>query len=185
MVQTRNGLLPRLDAFITYGKSGYARTFSDATDELDGMSYDVEGGLIIEAWRATRRQGPQQPGRHRQTAGRSRPWRTSCSFQQVEVRTAYVEVGRTREQITATAATRESQGGEARVETEKFRVGKSTSLLVAQAQRDLVASQIGEIQAITNYFKALVSLYRLEGSLLSRRASKPRRRAHRDRRRYA
>ena len=35
VVRTRNGLLPRLDAFITYGKTGYARTFSDATDELD------------------------------------------------------------------------------------------------------------------------------------------------------
>jgi hypothetical protein len=64
--------------------------------------------------------------------------------------------------IIATAATRESQ-------EEKLRVGKSTSLLVAQAQRDLVASQIGEIQAITNYFKTLVALYRLEGSLLQRR----------------
>ncbi len=31
VVRTRNGLLPRLDAFITYGKTGYARTFSDAT----------------------------------------------------------------------------------------------------------------------------------------------------------
>jgi len=88
---------------------------------------------------------------------------------QVEVRTAYVEVERAREQIAATAATRESQEEKLRVETEKFRVGKSTSLLVAQAQRDLVAGQIGEIQAITNYFKALVALYRLEGSLLARR----------------
>ena len=48
-------------------------------------------------------------------------------------------------------------------------MGKSTSLLVAQAQRDLVASQIAEIQALANYFKSLVALYRLEGSLLHRR----------------
>jgi outer membrane protein TolC len=48
-------------------------------------------------------------------------------------------------------------------------VGKSTSLLVAQAQRDLVASQIAETQAVANYLKALVALYRLEGSLLQRR----------------
>ncbi len=88
---------------------------------------------------------------------------------QVDVRTAYIEVDRTHEQITATAATRESQEEKLRVETEKFRVGKSTSLLVAQAQRDLVVSQIGEILAIANYFKSLVSLYRLEGSLLHRR----------------
>ncbi|NLT76184.1 MAG: TolC family protein, partial [Planctomycetes bacterium] len=88
---------------------------------------------------------------------------------QVDVRSAYVVVTSTREQIAATGATREFQEEALRVETEKFRVGKSTSLLVAQVQRDLVASQIAEIRAIANYFKALVSLYRLEGSLLQRR----------------
>jgi outer membrane protein TolC len=48
-------------------------------------------------------------------------------------------------------------------------VGKSTSLLVAQAQRDLVSSQIAEVEAVVNCLKALVDLYRLEGSLLERR----------------
>jgi len=133
------------------------------------MSYDVEAGLNFV-----------YPVRNR--ASRARHTRAVISKQQsikalenliqlaqVDIRTAYVEVDRTHEQITATAATRESQEEKLRVETEKFRVGKSTSLLVAQAQRDLVASQIAEIQAITNYFKSLVSLYRLEGSLLHRR----------------
>ncbi|HSV99955.1 MAG TPA: TolC family protein [Sedimentisphaerales bacterium] len=169
VVQTRSGLLPRLDAFITYGKTGYARTFSDATNELDGASYDVEGGLIIELPAGNRAARARQS---RAVIGKQQSIKALenlSQLAQVEVRIAYVEVERTREQITATAATRESQEEKLRVETEKFRVGKSTSLLVAQAQRDLVASQIGEIQAITNYFKALVSLYRLEGSLLSRR----------------
>ena len=55
------------------------------------------------------------------------------------------------------------------METEKFRVGKSTSLWVAQAQRDVVSSQIAEVEAVVNCLKALVELYRLEGSLLERR----------------
>jgi outer membrane protein TolC len=88
---------------------------------------------------------------------------------QVDVRSAYIEVTRAREQISATAATRNFQEEKLRAETEKFRVGKSTSLLVGQAQRDFVASQIAEIQAVANYLKALVALYRLEGSLLHRR----------------
>jgi len=169
IVRTRNGLLPRLDAFINYGKSGYARTFSDAVNELDGNSYDLEAGLVFEL-----------PAGNR--AARARHTRAVVSRQQsikalenliqlvqVDVRSAYVVVTSTREQIAATAATREFQEEALRVETEKFRVGKSTSLLVAQVQRDLVASQIAEIRAIANYFKALVSLYRLEGSLLQRR----------------
>ncbi len=169
VVRTRNGLLPRLDAFITYGKSGYARTFFDAIDDLGGKSYDMEGGLVLELPLGNR-------------AARARHTRAVISKQQsikalenliqlaqVDVRSAHVLVTSTHEQIAATAATRKFQEEKLRVETEKFRVGKSTSLLVAQAQRDLVASQIAEVRAIANYFKSLVALYRLEGSLLPRR----------------
>jgi outer membrane protein TolC len=88
---------------------------------------------------------------------------------EVDVRTAYLEIARSQEQVVATAATRKLQEEKLRVETEKFRLGKSTSLLVAQAQRDLVSSQLDEIQAVVNYLKAIVELYRLEGSLLERR----------------
>jgi len=55
-----------------------------------------------------------------------------------------------------------------RIETEIFRVGRSTSFLVAQAQRDLVRAQIFEIRALVNYLKALIGLHRVEGSLLER-----------------
>jgi outer membrane protein TolC len=169
VVRTRNGLLPRLDAFITFGKTGYAASFVDATGDLDSESYDVEGGLIVELPLGNR-------------AARARHTRAVISRQQaikalenliqlaqVDVRSAYVVVTSLHEQIAATAATRKFQEEKLRVETEKFRVGKSTSLLVAQAQRDLVVSQIAEIRALANYLKALVALYRLEGSLLPRR----------------
>jgi outer membrane protein TolC len=56
-----------------------------------------------------------------------------------------------------------------RNETEKLRVGKSTNFLVAQAQRDLLVSRIAEVEALVNYLKALVDLYRQDGSLLERR----------------
>ena len=89
---------------------------------------------------------------------------------EVDVRSAFIEINRAAEQVTATAATRELQKETLRAETEKFRVGKSTALLVARAQRDFVASQITEIEAVITYLKALIDLYRLVGSLLERRA---------------
>jgi len=88
---------------------------------------------------------------------------------QLDVRSAYIETNRAKEQIYATAATRQFQEESLRIETEKFRVGRSTNLLVAQAQRDLLSSQISEIRAVVTYLKALVDLHRLEGSLLERR----------------
>jgi len=40
---------------------------------------------------------------------------------------------------------------------------------VAWAQRDLLVSQLAEIEALVNYRIALVSLYLAEGALLQRR----------------
>jgi len=88
---------------------------------------------------------------------------------ELDIRTAYIEIDRTKEQITASAATRKFQEETLRIETEKFRVGRSTNFLVSQAQRDALVSRINEVEAIVNYFKALINFYRLEGTLLERR----------------
>jgi outer membrane protein TolC len=88
---------------------------------------------------------------------------------EVDIRTAYIEVNRTKEQIAASSVTRKFDEEKLRIETEKLRVGKSTSFLVAQAHRDLLVSRMAEVQAIANYLKALIDLYRQDGSLLERR----------------
>jgi outer membrane protein len=169
VVRTRNGLLPVLDVFAEFGKTGFAETFSDAVNNFDGPGYDIRGGLTF-AFPAGNRAARALHTRSVATKQQSiKALENLIQLAQVDVRSGYIEVNRTHEQITATAATRASQEEKLRVEMEKFRVGKSTSLLVAQAQRDFVASQIAEVEAIVNYFKALVSLYRLEGSLLQRR----------------
>lgn len=54
------------------------------------------------------------------------------------------------------------------MESERFSVGESTGLLVAQAQRDLVESQINEVEALIGYRLALIDLYLAEGALLAR-----------------
>ncbi|MEJ2647853.1 MAG: TolC family protein [Sedimentisphaerales bacterium] len=169
VVKTKNGLLPRLDAFITFGKSGYADTFNKALSNMSERSYDAAFGLVFQY--PISNQSAQ--ARHtRAVLNKTQMLKALDNLTQlvqVDVRTAYIEVTSDREQITATAATRALQEEKLRVENEKFSVGRSTSLLVAQAQRDLVASQIAEVQAIVTYLKALVSLYELEGSLLQRR----------------
>lgn len=169
IVKTKNGLLPVIDLFIAMGQTGYADSFRGSVRDLDGESYDIVGGLTF-AYPINKR------------AARARYKRATLSRQQseeallnlvqlieVDVRSGFIEINRAREQVTATAATRKFQEESLRAETEKFRVGKSTALSVARAQRDFVASQIGEIEAVITHLKALIELYRLEGSLLERR----------------
>lgn len=169
VVRTKNGLLPKLDLFITLGKTGYADSFHRSAGDIFRDSYDAQAGVRFEI-----------PVENRDAEAvnlRARLTRDQlvasvdnlAQLVEVDVRTAHIEVMRTREQITATAATRRLQEAKLKAETEKFRVGKSTTLLVAQAQRDLLSAQISEIEAVTNYLKSTVTLFRLEGSLLERR----------------
>jgi outer membrane protein len=169
VVRTKNGLLPKMDMFISLGKTGYADTFNRALDDIDGDSYDVTWGLVFEGAPINRSARAQYARAVATKQQLHQALENLTQLIQVDVRSAYIEVNRALEQISATTATRNFQEEKLRAETEKFRVGKSTSLLVGQAQRDFVASQIAEIQAVANYLKALVGLYRLEGSLLHRR----------------
>jgi outer membrane protein len=169
VVRTRNGLLPKMDMFISYGNTGYANTFDKALNNIGSAQYDVTLGLVFELAPVNRAARSQHSRAVLSKQKQRKAIENLIQLAQVDVRSGYIEVTRAREQITATAATRAFQEEKLRAETEKFRVGKSTSLLVGQTQRDLVASQIAETQAVANYLKALIALYRLEGSLLQRR----------------
>ncbi|MBW2305701.1 MAG: TolC family protein [Deltaproteobacteria bacterium] len=172
IVKTRNGLLPKLDLFITLGKTGFADSFGDSVRDFGGNSYDISASLRVEYPLGNR----EAYARHKRATFTRKQVEEAMEnltqLVQVDVRSAYIQVNRAREQVVATGATRKFQEEKVRAETEKFRVGRSTTLLVAQAQRDLVASQISEIEAVVDYLKALVNLYRLDGSLLERRGIK-------------
>ncbi len=169
IVKTRNGLLPRLDLFITLGKTGYSEVFGRSAQNVRGDTYDVLMGARF-SYPLGNRDARAQHARATFTRLQTREALANLAqLVELDVRAAYIEIRRAAEQVTATAATRKLQEETLRAETEKFRVGKSTSLLVARAQRDLVASRIAEVEAVINYSKAMVSFYRLEGTLLIRR----------------
>jgi outer membrane protein TolC len=168
-VVTRNGLLPRLELFVALRQTGFADTFSGSFRQLDGNTYDLTAGLRLShfirnraaeardlAAKASRRPAAEAVANLRQLV-------------QLDVRLAVNELERARQQISATKATRILQEETLKAEEERFDVGSSTALLVAQAQRDLVASRIAEVEAIIHYRIALVNLYLAEGSLLQRR----------------
>ena len=85
------------------------------------------------------------------------------------MRSAHVAARTARERVAASAVASELKAEALRSETEQFRVGRSTSFQVAQAQRDFVSGKMSEIEAVVRYLKALVELYRQDGSLLTRR----------------
>ena len=169
LVRTRNGMLPLLDLFITLGKSGYADAFGESIRHMDGDRYDAQAGIKLDLPVFNR----NAKALHRRALSTREQLNKALSnlsqLVEIDVRTAYIEVGRTKQQISASSVTRRFDEEKLRTETERLRVGKSTSFMVAQAQRDLLASRIAEVRALVNYLKALTDLYRQDGSLLERR----------------
>ncbi len=169
LVKTKNGLLPRMDFFITLGKTGYSDSFGGSVGHMTGNSYDALAGVRFEYPFHNRSAGTKH---RRALLNREQAEKALGNLEQLvelDVRTAYIEVDRSRQQIAASTETRKLDEEKLRVETEKFRVGRSTNFLVAQAQRDLLLSQVSEVRALASYLKALTDLFRLEGSLLERR----------------
>lgn len=168
LVLTRNGLLPKMDLFVRLQKSGYADSFGDSWSNIKGDDYDINVGISFE-WSRHRR---AEKARH-ETAEVNKQQanlaiKNLVQIAELDIRLAYMEVQRALEQIQATGTTKIAQKEKLLEETEKYRIGNSTTFIVAQAQRDLLESSIKEFEAILDYQKANVNLHYMDGSLLFR-----------------
>ncbi|MFP4226170.1 MAG: TolC family protein [Desulfobacterales bacterium] len=168
-IATRNGILPKLDLFVDFGRTGYGDSFSAAFRELNENTYDSGAGLRLSHYLKNRTAEARHEAAWHEQQQAKRAVDNLRQMVELDVRLAINEVARTWQQIAASRATRQLEEQTLRAENQRFEVGASTALLVAQAQRDLLIAQIAEVRAITNYRIALVNLYLAEGSLLERR----------------
>jgi len=169
LVRTRNGLLPELDFFITLGSTGYASTFNRSVKDIFTGDYDILTGVSFGISPINREARAQHSRAMLSRQQAEEAINNLAQTVEVDVRGTYLQIMSARQQVEAAKASRELQEEKLKIETAKFKVGKSIMLLVAQAQRDFLQSQIAEIQAIINYQVAVVEFYRLEGTLLLRR----------------
>jgi outer membrane protein len=168
VIKTGNGLLPRLDLFATLGRTWYFH--SPAPNGFtNGAAYDASVGVNFDYPLLNR---AARAAYLSSRASRDQAVEAVANLAQLvelDVRLAYEETVRAQEQISATTATLAARDEALRVEQERYRVGKSTSLLVSLAQQDVLNSRIAQATAVAAYLKGLVDVYRLEGSLLERR----------------
>jgi len=169
ILKTKNGLLPKLDLFIALGKTGYADTFKESVNDIDGRRYDIMAGVDFEF---PVRNRDAEAHHRRALLSRAQAEEAVNNLSQLvelDIHNACIELTRTRQQLFASRSTRELQKEKLRIETEKFKVGRSTNFLVAQAQRDFMLSSINEKEAVVNSLKAVTNLFRMEGTLLKHR----------------
>ncbi len=147
----------------------FERSLALAEQQLDVIEQRIEVGVLPQVEVAPAR---AEVARRKQALIDARSDAAITNLEQIvrlDVRLAVNEVERARKQIAASKATRVFEEETLAAENKRFDVGAGTALLVAQAQRDLLAGSIVEVQAVINYRVALVRLYVAEGSLLERR----------------
>ena len=169
VVRTRNGLLPKMDLFVTLGRSGYASSFEDSMDGQEAKGYDVGVGLQMAYPLKNRAAGADY---RRSVVSRQQAEEALtnlCQLAQEDVRVAWVMAENAKAQLAAAQVTQRLQERKLEAERSKFKEGKSTSLLVAQAERDLLASRLSTIQAVIAALTTRIDLYQKDGSLLARR----------------
>jgi len=168
LIQTKNGLLPKLDFFISLQGNSFAENFSNAFTP-DSPSSAVAAGLTL--------QFPFTNGasreRHRRAVFSTEQQKLSVEnfsrLLEYEIRSAHMEVVRAHRQIETAETVSALQLQKLEAEQEKMAAGKSTGYAVLQIQRDLVSANLDEAQARTAYINALLALYTRDGTLLARR----------------
>lgn len=168
-IVTRNGRLPQLEFFINLNKSGFATTFQESFRATDGPNYDASVGIQFSQFLGNR-SARARDDIARATLQQSEEARFNLrSLVRYDVLLALNELERAQKQMAASTETRRYRQETFEAEQDRFEVGNSTALEVSRTQRDLVGSQIAEIEARVAYQLAKVQLYLAEGSLLDRR----------------
>ena len=168
LVRTKNGLLPKLDFFLTLGKTGYSNAYLDTFSNLKEDSFDASGGFTFTYTLGNR---AAKARRNRTLFRKKEAQAALLNFEQMvdlDVRIAYSELNRATLQISASQKATQLQEAKYQAEVEKFKVGKSTNLLVLAAQRDLTESRLDEIDALVKYRKAILGLHQADGTLMDK-----------------
>ena len=169
-IRTRNGLLPKLDAFASYGLHGYGGALNSSFNDLDSRRYsEYSTGLEFEMSPLNRAEKALD------RKAKFLQQQAEASIENLDELIAYQvrqDVISANQQFARIAATRQviqSRQEQHRAMRARYEVGSATILDVLQVQSDLINAEVDEITARIRYIQALTALYRDEGTLLDRR----------------
>lgn len=168
VIGTQNGLLPRLDFFTRLDKTGFGGDMTAAREDFSGASYEWVAGIQVLHELGT---GAGQADRRLAGLEREQAERAVENLEELlanDLHRAVVEHNRALRQIAISQDTLRLRQATAEAERARFEVGTSTSLLVAQAQREALESQINELENRILYRRALIRVQTLTGDLLIR-----------------
>ncbi|MBR4328359.1 MAG: TolC family protein, partial [Candidatus Riflebacteria bacterium] len=126
IVSTKNGMLPKLDFFISLGKTGYSKSFDGSEPSFNHKEpFDSSVGLTYDLNRHRRGEKAKYDRAKLNLKLQKESIKNLEQLVKEDVIKAYIEIKRTKEQLAATTATAQKQEEKLRVEKVKFDVGKT------------------------------------------------------------
>jgi outer membrane protein TolC len=163
----RGQLRPQLDLIASYGYSGLGTAYSDAFNQITGLSFRGWSAQLSFAY-------PIQNRTARAASASANVAVDSSQAQydqerlvvETEVRRAARALDTAAKSIDAAVKAREFQEKNLDAEKKRYENGMSTSFQITQIQDQLTQARSGEVTAIVNYRTALAEYYRSIGRLL-------------------
>ncbi|MEI7635611.1 MAG: TolC family protein [bacterium] len=174
VVRTANGLLPALDFVTNMGLIGSGDNYNDAVNDIKEKNFPNWSVALQFSYPLQNRSARASYRRANfQILQAQESIRNFIQTIDYDVRLAIIEIDRTRQLLGSTKVTKQLRFEELRAEIEKYRVGRSTSLLVNQAQRDAISAALAEVSSQVDYIKSFILLYKVEGTTLQRYGIQP------------
>lgn len=169
IVQTKNGLLPDLDFFISAGRLSSGDRYVGTTSSLDENRYqNYELGFSFDMTLGNRSEKASMKSAALNKDQAEKALENLLEVITEEVQHARIDLKSTLSQIEANRSEEKNRTEEVRIISAKYEVSKSTILDVLEVQDSLINAQLKHVQSKIEYLKAVTTLALTEGTLLSK-----------------
>jgi outer membrane protein len=162
-----NALLPSVNMFALVSTVGLYNVFGSAFTEAIHFRYPQYAFGVTITFPVRNRQAQADDVRARMELDQAKDTLVRTQSQiEVDVQNALIAVTQSRAQVVAARETVQLEQQKLDAEQQKLNTGLSTSYNVVLVQRDLLAAQLAEVQALDAYAKAGVTLDQAMGTTL-------------------
>jgi outer membrane protein len=162
-----NALLPNVNVFALVSTVGLYNVFGSAFTEAIHFRYPQYAFGVTITFPVRNRQAQADDVRARMELDQAKDTLVRTQSQiEVDVQNALIAVTQSRAQVAAARETVQLEQQKLDAEQQKLNTGLSTSYNVVLIQRDLLAAQLAEVQALDAYAKSRVTLDQAMGTTL-------------------
>lgn len=162
-----NALLPSVNVFALISNVGLYNVFGSAFTEAIQFKYPQYAFGVSITFPVKNRQAQADSIRSRMELDQAKDTLVRTQSQiEVDVQNALIATTQTKAQVASARETVRLEQQKVDAEQQKLKAGLSTSYTVVLQQRDLLAAQLAEVQALDTYAKAQVILDQAMGVTL-------------------